>query len=88
MLPWEKELFETMESDGLEIIQIDDLGLELENTPVTHAIAMEHWKTHEPSVMFTNGNPADKNAIYWDNSMDKDGKHDFENACEYIVKHF
>lgn len=88
MKHWENELFQMMLENGFEIINIEDLGVELEATPVTHAILMEHWQTHEPCVSLTHGEPAAKYALYWDNSMDKNGKHDFENACKMIVELF
>ena len=75
----EQELFNTIEGEGMEIIEVSDLGLTLENTPVTHAIAMENWKTRE----LTNGHPADHNALYWDNTCEG-----FDEVCEQIVKHF
>ena len=91
MLAGEKALFDMMQENGLEVIEVRDFGLKYQDMPVTHAIAMEHWKTHRPCVMLTNGNPADKDALYLDSSVqDKMGltTSEFELLCNKIVELF
>jgi hypothetical protein len=91
MLKGEQELFNLMQDEGLEVINVSDMGITLENEPVTHAIAMEHWQTGKPSVMLTSGEPEGKNTLYWDGSKyEKQGisGSDFELACEKIVELF
>ena len=91
MLQGEKALYDLMQSEGLERIHVEDLGLELENEPVTHAIAMEHWSTRKPCVMLTSGDPEDKDTLYWDGakyeSLNISGS-EFEKVCEKIVELF
>ena len=83
----EQELFNLMEDEGLEVINVSDLGVELEGETVTHAIAMENWKTKEKSVQLTHGEPSDHDALYWD-ATGKWENDEFEHACEQIVKDF
>jgi hypothetical protein len=83
----EKALFDLMEDEGFEIINISDFGLMLENTPVTHAIAMQDFKTKQPCVMLTNGEPSDKHAIYWGASGNWEND-EFEKTCGQIVELF
>lgn len=91
MLAGEKALFDMMQENGLGVIKVTDFGLEYQGLPITHAIAMEHWKTHRPCVMLTSGNPANNDALYIDSSVqDKMGltTSEFELLCNKIVELF
>lgn len=83
----EQELYNLMEDEGFEVANVSDLGIELENTPVTHAIVMEHWKTKKPCVMLTNGEPSDKDALYWDSTGNWQND-EFDKACAKIAELF
>lgn len=91
MLPGERALFDMMEEMGLDVIEVRDFGLVYQDMPITHAIAMEHWKTHKPCVMLTSGNPADGDALYVHSEVqDIMGitNSEFESVCNKIVELF
>lgn len=83
----EKELYELMEDEGMEIINISDLGIKLEGEKVTHAIAITDWRTKEKSVQLTHENPNSRKALYW-SSKGNWQNNEFDMACEEIVKGF
>lgn len=83
----EKELFALMEGEGLEVVNVSDLGITLEGEPVTHAIAMEHWETKEQSVQLTHGEPSEHDTLYWD-ATGNWANDEFDKACGEIVENF
>jgi len=83
----EKELFDLMEDEGLEVINVSDIGVTLEGEQVTHAIAMEHWQTKEKCVQLTHGEPSSHDALYWDAKGNWQND-EFDKACGEIVKNF
>lgn len=80
----EKELLEELQEMGLsDTFYVGNLGVTFEGQTITHIVVFEDWKTNEPILTLSNGNPEYKHSEFY--QRDETNAEMFEKVCGEIL---